>query len=270
MFDDEARFELALTALLEPAERYARPPTRLARRLWRAQAQPYLKLTLPDLPEPDAPEVPEGMAWIEEREVVFKQRMYPVKGFAMDRTPVTNAQWQAFVNATDEAPPPYWLGDRPAPHLHDHPVVGITLEQAQAYAAWRGVRLPTVLEWAAAALGEWSGRRFPWGFKCDKDTCNCPEFKPRETTPVDAHRNSATPEGVLDLYGNTWEWTLADPRCPQPASGRTWVMGGSYDQPCQADKALPMAELPVDHDALNLGFRCAADVGEVEQGFELL
>ncbi|MCB9796710.1 MAG: SUMF1/EgtB/PvdO family nonheme iron enzyme [Alphaproteobacteria bacterium] len=260
MFDDDARFEMALTALLAPAERRARPPTRLARRLWRAQPRPYLKLSLPPTPEPEAPEVPAGMAWIEAREVVFLKRMYAVEGFAMDRVPVTNAQWRRFVEATGAPPPAHWRGDHPADRYADHPVVGISLSQAQAYATWRGARLPTALEWTAAALGEWSGRRFPWGFSCNSDTCNCPLRKPTETTAVDAHPSSATPEGVLDLFGNTWEWTALDPRCPPPQEGHARVLGGSFNQACHAEERLPLAEVPGSYQSSFLGFRCAADV----------
>lgn len=260
MNGDALRLELALRALLTTEPGLGQPQSRLARRLWRGQQQPFFTLTLEGEGGADEPDVPEGMAYIDAREVIVHGRLYPLGGFALDRTPVTNTQWKRFVEATGEAPPPYWLGDHPAAHLHDHPVVGIPLEQAQAYAAWRGVRLPTTLEWIAAAQGEWSGQRFPWGDSCDRTKCNCPLLNPRETTPAHAFPAGASPEGVMDLYGNTWEWTERDARLPSDPEGRVWVLGGSFDMPCVAHKQTPMRALSPEHDALNLGFRCAADL----------
>ncbi|MCB9742907.1 MAG: SUMF1/EgtB/PvdO family nonheme iron enzyme [Alphaproteobacteria bacterium] len=222
---------------------------------------PFLtSFSLESLDTDEEPIVPEGMAFVDVDEVIVRNRLYTIRPFAMDVTPVTNAQWKTFVDATGEVPPPYWLGDHPAAHLHDHPVVGITLEQARRYAAWRGGRLPTTLEWIAAAKGEWSAQAFPWGDSCDRRACHCPLDRPRETAPVGTHPAGASPDGVLDLYGNTWEWTEPD-RCEE-GLGReqTWVMGGSYDTPCEARTRTPMRAHFVDQDALNVGLRCVVDL----------
>ena len=80
--------------------------------------------------------------------------------FEIDRTPVTNAAYTEFIEATEAEPPLYWEreGDgwvstamgRRAPVEPDHPVVHVSWEEAEAYTRWAGKRLPTEFEWAAA------------------------------------------------------------------------------------------------------------------------
>ncbi|MCH6552254.1 MAG: SUMF1/EgtB/PvdO family nonheme iron enzyme, partial [Planctomycetes bacterium] len=85
----------------------------------------------------------------------------------------------------------------------------VDLEDARAYCGWRGrrdgldVRLPTELEWEAACRGR-AGRLFPWG---DDWVEGAAQIDSSATAPVTAHPSGATPEGVLDLAGNVFEWT---------------------------------------------------------------
>lgn len=183
-----------------------------------------------------------------------------VAGFRLDRTPVTNAEFQVFVAATGEVPPAHWLGDRPPPSLEYHPVVGVTLAEAQRYAAWRGKRLPTALEWEAAARGA-SGRSFPWGEEWEANRCQGPEQGGESTAPVDGHPEGASPEGCLDLVGNVWEWTAPEPESTlAPAEGYAWVMGGSYRHACAQDGHIARTQVSMYKAYDYLGFRCAADL----------
>ena len=141
----------------------------------------------------------------------------------MDRTAVTNAAYAQYLLETNELAPAHWLGNRAPANEEIHPVVGVTLEQARAYANWRGARLPSQTEWMAAALGG-ENRPRPWGTECGPTFCQCPTERPTGTAPVDAHPAGASAHGVLGLYGNVWEWVEE----AEDNNGSTTVFGGSY------------------------------------------
>ncbi|MGQ0508798.1 MAG: protein kinase domain-containing protein [Myxococcaceae bacterium] len=180
---------------------------------------------------------------------------YEVKPFWIDRTPVTNAGYLEFVEATGESPPSNWHGRRYPTSLEDHPVVGVSLHEARRYAAWRGQRLPTQLEWEAAARGK-KNQRFPWGEEWDPSRCHGPDES--GTSAVGLLAAGASPSGCLDLLGNVWEWTEIDPSViEKPEEGYAWVFGGSFCHSCVDNNAIPRRSVNEDKDYLYLGFRCA-------------
>jgi len=170
-------------------------------------------------------------------------------------TPITNAQYAAFVAATGHAMPdvdegtwrsyrlahPYgrarrhaWRVDalgaaQPPPQRERHPVVLVSHADARAYAAWLSERtgqtwrLPTELEWEKAARGT-DGRRFPWGDRFDPRRLNSADRGPFDTQPAGRYQRGASPFGVLDAAGQVFEWTTS-PGDP----GRFIVKGGSWD-----------------------------------------
>jgi formylglycine-generating enzyme required for sulfatase activity/energy-coupling factor transporter ATP-binding protein EcfA2 len=133
------------------------------------------------------------------------QRTVYLDEFRIDRYPVTNAQYQAFVDATKHEPPRGWDGANCPADKANHPVVGVTWQDAMAYAEWAGKRLPTEAEWEKAARGT-DGRLWPWGEGWGKGRCNSEEAGLGGTTPVGIFSAGRSPFGVEDMAGNVLEW----------------------------------------------------------------
>jgi len=202
-----------------------------------------------------------------------------ISAFYIDRWPVTHAEYKAFVDATGYPVPYYevsWCDTGPYnwdPERRtypegkaNHPMVLVTWEDAMAYAAWAGKRLPTEAEWERAARGL-TGRRYPWGDDFAVGLCNCTEAGLGQTSPVGYFSPQGdTPEGVVDLVGNVWEWTNTlyrpypydadDGRESRQASGFRVLRGASWRNDANVAHCLSR----LDGDFLffnNVGFRCA-------------
>ena len=129
------------------------------------------------------------------------------------KTPVTNAQYVAFVHATDHVMPPHWKSGKPPEGKEDHPVVCVSLQDAVAYCNWlsgvtgKAYRLPSEAEWEKGARGT-DGRIYPWGNEPpDERRCNF-GYRVKRTTPVGHYSPQGdSPYGCADMAGNVWEWT---------------------------------------------------------------
>jgi formylglycine-generating enzyme required for sulfatase activity len=148
----------------------------------------------------------------------FPEHRLEVGAFSIDRYNVTNAQFLEFMNATGAAAPHFWI-QRDGQHFWrgmielvtlpmDWPVY-VTHEQAEAYARWRGGRLPTEAEYHRAAFGTPSGRerKYPWGDDPPDATRGNFDFRHWDPVPVGSYPSGASAWGVEDLVGNGWEWT---------------------------------------------------------------
>ena len=127
------------------------------------------------------------------------------------KTPVTNAQYAAFVRS-GYPPPALWGGwQQPPRGKGDHPVVRVTWHDAIAYCRWlaemtgKSYRLPSEAEWEKGARGS-DGRIYPWGNRWDASRCNTYPGGPGDTTPVGTYPQGASPYGLLDMAGNVWDW----------------------------------------------------------------
>jgi serine/threonine-protein kinase len=133
-----------------------------------------------------------------------------VPAFWIDRTEVTNAQYQMCVAASACTPP---IGVDSAtrknyyadPQFVDFPVILVSWRQARAYCEWAGRRLPSESEWEKAARGT-DGRLYPWGDQPPDNTLLNFNLAALDTTRVGAFPNGASPYGALDMAGNVVEW----------------------------------------------------------------
>jgi formylglycine-generating enzyme required for sulfatase activity len=154
------------------------------------------------------------MVWVSAGEFLMGSDDYPkemplhrvhLDGFWMYKTPVTVAQYRSFCDETRRTMPSE-AGWR---WRDDHPMVRVSWHDAQAYAHWAGVRLPTEAEWEKAARGT-DGRKYPWGNRWDASRLQCSMDDwgdARGTAPAGAYPKGASPCGALDMAGNVWEWT---------------------------------------------------------------
>ena len=204
----------------------------------------------------------------------FHEHAMTVRPFFIDKFPVTNAQFKQFLDATHYTPrdPGDFLRDwkdGAYPQGWDNrPVTWVSLEDARAYAAWAGKRLPHEWEWQMAAQGT-NARAYPWGN--DWNPANVPTPDIGRTMhgpdPVGTHPEGASPYGVQDLVGNVWQWT---DEFEDDHTRTAIVRGGSYYQPqgsiwyfLQAyrndehSKVLLMA--PSYDRSGGVGFRCVRD-----------
>jgi formylglycine-generating enzyme required for sulfatase activity len=174
-----------------------------------------------------------------------EKRCY-VRDFLIDRYPVTNTQWQEF-DPNHTFPKGF----------ENHPVTNVDCIQATMYARWKGKRLPTEVEWEAAARGP-EGLKYPWGGSPYPGRANCGDSKPRATTPVTRYPQGTSACGALDMLGNALEWV--NEWGPATGVGNRIAKGGGF--------AIRVADLacwlrsyyPVLTKNQQIGFRCAMNL----------
>jgi len=128
--------------------------------------------------------------------------------FYIDKYEVTNAQYKKFMDAKGYKAPGYW--NDPKYNAPNHPVVGVTWNDAKAYADWAGKRLPTEAEWEKAARGGVTGKKYVWGDewpppnKAGNFDNSITKDGYTYTAPVGSFKPNGY--GLYDMAGNVWEW----------------------------------------------------------------
>ncbi len=171
------------------------------------------------LPDIDWVEIPAGeFLYGEERETRY------LDSFQISRYPVTNAQYQTFIDTDGYKSDEWWEGlEKPEWQVSEwdqpnRPRTNVDWYEAVAFSRWlavmlnQPVRLPTEEEWEKAARGS-DGWAFPWGEKYINGCANVDEsFEDgddlKETTSVGLYPQGASPYGMMDMTGNVWEWCL--------------------------------------------------------------
>ena len=253
----------------------------------RREAREELALTLPEIGT-----VPEGLVPVPEGPFLFgggdglQRTRLELSGFLIGSFPVTFGAWARFVAARDgddglvprlasgvalmaadgnpaiDALFPGVPADaRPRGGATRRlPIVGVTVEQAEAYCAWRSealglaVRLPTEAEWEKAGRGA-DGRRFPWGDTLDLSFANWRGGRPgpAKLLPIGSIGMDESIFGVRDLAGGVAEWCAGGDPGFAPVRGSGWdarPRDGFGDREVRA----------LDATSWAIGFRVAADL----------
>ncbi|MBN1260698.1 MAG: SUMF1/EgtB/PvdO family nonheme iron enzyme [Anaerolineae bacterium] len=187
-------------------------------------------------------------------------------GYGISKHAVTNVQYAHFLDAHPHIPAPYVNAAWARPFNWDpaertfsegranFPVVLVTWEEAQAYCAWKGGRLPTEMEWERAARGD-DGRLFPWGSEVEITRANVRETGIGSLTPVGVFLEGISPYGLFDMAGNVWEWMARDLE-----DGMAIIRGGAWNVPLDAARSYVRELSRIDIRSRSIGFRVAFDV----------
>lgn len=203
---------------------------------------------------------------------------YSVKPFFLDRTEVTNADYLKFLRSLPaerqrgHLPSTWVMKDDgaivPPIDKDDHPVAGVSWNDAFEYAKSVGKRIPTEDEWEAAARGP-KALRFPWGSAYESGRANTRDSGKNDTMPVGSFTDGASPFGALDLCGNVEEWTattmdgdvIDEPL--QSSLVQMVIRGGNFNSNQDGAAATFRWFSPgLSTKKATLGFRCAMSVSK--------
>lgn len=196
---------------------------------------------------------PVRIKYMDDQNTVRDVRTVEVKALRLSRYPVTNAQYQLFLNDPGGYANPRWW--QYSPHARnwrmnnpqprpsnfngdERPRERVSWYDALAFCHWLGTRLnctislPTLAQWQRAAKGD-SDHLFPWGDAFDVERANTRESNLNMTSLVTRYPGGAGPFGNMDMVGNVWEWCL-DAETPGgltldiAANAKRAIQGGSF------------------------------------------
>jgi len=168
----------------------------------------------------------------------------------IDQYQTTNAKYEQYLTATGAPTPMVW------PAEPNHPVRGVSWDQASAYCSWLNKRLPDEAEWEAAGRGPGPEPQLhPWGDD-PTDGGNALQLPNQNTYEVGSQFFNVSPLQVYDMVGNVWEW-VGEPYASL-SPGIKILRGGRFSNPVDLAYRLPVAPDDTGYTQY-AGFRCAAD-----------
>jgi formylglycine-generating enzyme required for sulfatase activity len=190
-----------------------------------------------------------------------------IKPFYIDRTELSNEEYQQFILATDRRAPTHWVRGQIPEGQAKFPVVNVSWADADAYARWANKRLPTEAEWEFAARGT-DGRVYPWGNDWKRDYANAGQGKNGAPVATGQFGFGVSPFGALDMCGNVWEWTASDFEDYPGKKGASVlaeaklkvIRGGAFNVEPKRATTTYRGAIPPDRVPDKTGFRCVRDV----------
>ena len=205
-----------------------------------------------------------------------------VPSFYIDKFEVTNEQYKKFCDETQRSypPSPFWNPEYFSAEPKA-PVVGVSWDDAAAYAKWAGKRLPTEEEWEKAASWDpetQKKRQWPWGNSAESNRSTLALSRTAvRLAPVNQNPSGASAYGVQDMAGNAAEWVDA---YYQPYTGNSKsdqefgtrnrvVRGGTSISNLEDARTTRRFPRPPDYTAQEkasnaylIGFRCAVSADD--------
>jgi len=247
----------------------------------------HLRMGIPSEMLDDLAELGKGVPHMDE-ELAYRwfadetpEHAVSVGPFLMAKYEVTNDKYSEFVDRTGYESEGNWK-NWSREGREDHPVVGVTWNDAKSYCEWQGMSLPTEAQWEYAAKGGTDNKLFSWGDEPDPDMANYREqgenifeglirlmgLREIDTRPVGSYPSNGY--GLYDMLGNASEW-CRNQQYPYPGApaepslydeGRV-VRGGCWDDPNPVFVRITRrTAFPADSHSYSRGFRCVRPVKE--------
>ncbi len=210
--------------------------------------------------------------------------------YYIDKYPVSNAQFQKFVEATGytsdsetegtglvrigrrwkKVEGAHWQSPDGVAGIdgkEDHPVSQVSYNDARSYCQWANKDLPTEAMWEKAARGP-DGNEYPWGNEEPmEDTANHDNYV-GSTTPVTAYEKGQSFYGIHDAAGNVYQWcrdwygtgprSEKDPAGPEDGKEKV-IKGGSFIEGMESLRSANRDRYEPNYSSFLFGFRCASD-----------
>jgi formylglycine-generating enzyme required for sulfatase activity len=273
---EQAAFETAEKTAHNPREESSAEKSRLAEEQSRAD----LTLDLGQGVTMEFVRIPAGEFWMgsdkkvdsQARDNELPQHKVSLDEYLIGKYPVTNRQYQVFVQKTGHHAPPRWTNGSIPAGKENHPVINVNWQDSVDFCQWASkvtgltVRLPSEAEWEKAARGT-DARIHPWGNQTpDASLCNYAATKIGDTTAVGRFSPQGdSPYGCADIAGNVWEW-VDDwyDACPGNTTNNTdfgtkyrVMRGGSWISDPDDLRVFVCGRYSPDLRNYVIGFRCA-------------